>query len=309
MVQHSAAPPFSNTRAPRLVAENEALTTRLHVAPANLQGAVVAIISRDTRGLPLSSEQRLTHIPASPLVCLSWFQDMDAGLVEDTNGTPIWRPFGAPLVISGSQTLPTVSWAPSTGRGGMICFTPDVAQSLLGLNLGDIQDRFVSAHELLDSTWRPLFDAICQATDDQATIEALKLHLAPRWQQIQGRSSSSAPSLSHLGRHWVQTLALQASNWRRTHSPRQVERRIKAFSGRSLREWQTLVRTEGIFFAARQRQEMGLPFDWATLALEEGFADQAHLSRTSKRITGFSPSEFAQRFVDDESFWLYRLWV
>lgn len=308
MVHHSAAPPCSNTRAPRLVAESEALTTRLHVAPANLQGAVVAIISRDTRGLPLSSEQRLTHIPASPLVCLSWFQDMDAGLVEDTNGTPIWRPFGAPLLISGSQTLPTVSWAPSTGRGGMICFTPDVAQSLLGLNPGDIQDRFVSAHELLDSTWHPLLDAICQAPDDQATIEALKQHLALRWQQIQGRSSC-APSLSQLGRHWVQTLALQASNWRRTHSPRQVERRIKTFSGRSLREWQSLVRTEGVFFAARQRQDMGLPFDWANLALEEGFADQAHLSRTSKRITGFSPSEFAQRFVDDESFWLYRLWV
>lgn len=308
MLHLCAVPPSGNTRAPRLLTENLSRTTRLHVAPATLQGAVVAIISRDTRGVPLSSEQRLTHFPASPLVCLSWFQEMDAGLVEDTNSAPIWRPFGAPLVISGSQTLPNVSWAPSTGRGGMICFNPDVAQSLLGLKLGDIQDRFVSAHEVLDSTWRPLLDAICQADDDRATLEVLTRHLTPRWQQIHGRSSS-APSLSQLGRHWAQTVALKASNWSRTHSPRQVERRVKAFSGRSLREWQSLVKTEGVFFAARQRQEQGLPFDWANLALEEGFSDQAHLSRTAKRITGFSPSEFAQRFVDDESFWLYRLWV
>jgi len=88
-----------------------------------------------------------------------------------------------------------------------------------------------------------------------------------------------------------------------------VERRIKSFSGRSLREWQSLVRTEGLFFAARARFDAGLPFDWATLAQDEGFSDQAHMIRSVKRITGFSPTEFAQRFTDDESFWMYRLWV
>jgi AraC-like DNA-binding protein len=93
------------------------------------------------------------------------------------------------------------------------------------------------------------------------------------------------------------------------HSARHVERRIKSFSGRSMREWQALVKTEGLFFAARDRYEAGQPFDWAALAQDEGFADQAHMSRAAKRLTGFSPSEFAQRFIEDESFWLYRLWV
>lgn len=80
-------------------------------------------------------------------------------------------------------------------------------------------------------------------------------------------------------------------------------------SGRSLREWTALVRTEGLFFAARERHEAGRPFDWAGLAQEEGFADQAHLVRATKRITGFSPMEFTRRYEQDESFWLYRLWV
>ena len=80
-------------------------------------------------------------------------------------------------------------------------------------------------------------------------------------------------------------------------------------SGRSLREWQALTRTEGLFFAARERYEAGQPFDWAGLALAEGFADQAHMNRTVKRITGFAPGEFARRFIEDESFWMYRLWV
>lgn len=120
---------------------------------------------------------------------------------------------------------------------------------------------------------------------------------------------SALPSLRRLGRHWVERLAWQAHQWRRTHGTRQVERRVKAYSGRSLREWESLVKTEGVFFSARAQFEAGEPFDWAGIAQDEGFADQAHLSRTAKRITGFSPSEFARRFAEDESFWLYRLWV
>jgi AraC-like DNA-binding protein len=107
----------------------------------------------------------------------------------------------------------------------------------------------------------------------------------------------------------VERLALQVREWQTTHSARQAERRIKAFSGRSLREWQALTRAEGLFFAARERHEAGLPYDWAGLALEQGFSDQAHMSRVSRQISGFPPGEFARRFVEDESFWLYRLWV
>jgi len=33
------------------------------------------------------------------------------------------------------------------------------------------------------------------------------------------------------------------------------------------------------------------------------------MTRTVRRITGFTPTEFARRFVEDESFWMYRLWA
>lgn len=60
----------------------------------------------------------------------------------------------------------------------------------------------------------------------------------------------------------------------------------------------------------RERQRPpGQSFDWAAFAQDEGFADQAHLSRTTRRMTGFSPTDFAQRYVEGESFWMYRLWV
>lgn len=268
----------------------------------------MAIVCRDTRGFELSDVQRLSHFPASPLVCLSWYQGLDAGLVEQTDDGPMWRPFGTAVTLSGSQSRPTISWAPTTGHGGMVCFTADVAQALFELDLSAVQDRFVDARELLGEAWRPFLEALLDTDGDAAALAVLERYLAARWVALQGRSSVMS-SLRQAGRHWVGRLAWQAHEWRRTHSPRQVERRIKAYSGRSLRAWQSLVKTESAFFAARERYDAGQPLDLAALAHNEGFADQAHLSRATKRITGFSPSEFAQRFIEDESFWVYRLWV
>lgn len=190
----------------------------------------------------------------------------------------------------------------------MVCFTADVGRALFGLEPALLHDRFVAARDVLGAEWRPFFKALRKAEDDVATLAVLERYLAGPWQALQGGLKPFA-SLRRLGRHWVESLAWQAHEWRRTQSTRQVERRIRDFSGRSLREWQSLVKTEGLFFAARDRHEADQSLDCASLAQEEGFADQVHMGRAAKRVTGFSPTEFARRFVEDESFWLYRLWV
>lgn len=291
-------------RAPRASFVGGTPTEWLRLPPPSLQGALVALAARDTRPLPLSSAQRLTHLPASPMVSISWFRGLDPGLVRPG---PVWQPFGASVVISGSQSHPTVSWAPTTGRGFMACFNADAAHALFGVDLGAIQDRIVPVGQVISDAFSPLWHALLEGNDEDL-LAVLERHLAPRWQALQGRDPAQ-PSLRQLGRNWVERLAWQAQAWGRVHSARHVERRVKSFSGRSLREWKSLVRTEGLFFAARDRYEAGQPFSWAELAQDEGFADQAHMSRVAKQITGFSPGEFAQRFIDDESFWMYRLWV
>ena len=282
-------------------------TEWLRLPPASLQGALVALVGRDTRGLALIDTQRLSHFPSSPLVTLSWYRDVEAGQVKRQTHGVAWEPFGADCVVTGTMAHPTTSWTPTTGHGCMALFHADAARDLFGLDLARIQDRFVPAFEVMGKDWTPMWDAL-RSGPDADLVDVLEGHLARRWQAVRGRDTDQ-PSLRQLGRHWVERLAWQAHEWRREHSPRQVERRIRAFSGRSLREWQAIVRTEGLFFAARDRHAAGQPFDWATLALDEGFADQAHMTRTVRRITGFAPAEFARRFIADESFWMYRLWV
>ncbi|WP_426195374.1 helix-turn-helix domain-containing protein [Massilia sp. DWR3-1-1] len=297
--------PLPLARAPRASGSDAPAHASLRLPPAGLQGALVALLTRDTRALTLTAPQRLSHFPASPLVTISWFHQLDSGLVGPAPGQ--WQAFGAAVVVSGTQSKPVTTWTPTSGKGTMACFNADAAQALFGLDLAAIQDRFVPASEAIDASFAPLWEALL-ACEDDAVLALLAAHLAPRWNALQGRRPDQL-SLRQLGRNWVERLAWQAQDWGRVHSRRQVERRIKTFSGRSLRHWQSLVRTEGLFFAARDRFEAGQPFDWATLAHEEGFADQAHMSRMTRRITGFAPGEFAQRFSDDESFWVYRLWV
>ena len=303
---HPLLCPDPLARAPRAAPDGPP-TDWLRLPPASLQGALVAVVGRDVRNVTLNDAQRLSHFPSSQLVSLSWYRDIDAGQVCMEGGVPVWRPFGAACVVAGTQAHPTTSWAPTTGRGCMALFQADAARVLFGLDLARVQDRFVPAADVMGNEWTPLWDALLTSRDEDM-VDVFEHHLARRWQALSGRATDQ-PSLRQLGRNWVERLAWQAHEWRREHSPRHVERRIKSFSGRSLREWQSIVRTEGLFFAARDRHDAGQPFDWATMALDEGFADQAHMTRAVRRITGFTPAEFARRFVEDESFWMYRLWV
>lgn len=290
-------------RAPRLANNSH---ERFYFSPPSLKGAIVAVIIRDLRGVEASTEQLITHFPASHLLCLSWYQDFPIGHIQVDEQGSSWQPFSTAVMLSGSQSQPLVSWAPHTGRGGIICFTLEMARKIFQIEPILFHDRFVSAYEALVPSWWPFLEALSVAEHDQATLEVLERYLLPQWQ---ASPEYLKLPLRQLGQQWVERLAWQAHKWGRSQSTRQIERRIKAYSGRSLKEWKSLVRTEAVFFEAREQYEAGLTLNWAQLAQDHEFADQAHLIRFCKRITGFTPTEFVERFQADESFWVYRLWI
>jgi hypothetical protein len=47
---------------------------------------------------------------------------------------------------------------------------------------------------------------------------------------------------------------------------------------------------------------------WRDIAARGGDADQAHLCRETKEITGLSPTELVRAGQEDESYWVYRIW-
>ena len=47
---------------------------------------------------------------------------------------------------------------------------------------------------------------------------------------------------------------------------------------------------------------------WAEVAVGAGYADQSHLCRVTRRITGFTPQALYDGILREEAFWAYRIW-
>ncbi len=306
---HLIAVPDPMVRAPRVAASQKMPSAILYSGKSIGCDAIVAVVSRDTDGAMLSAAQRLSHFPASAFICLSWHNNIAVGTIARQENGISWKRFDESVLISGSQSKPTVYWSLHGGRGGMVYFTISAAKALFNIDVTAIQDRNVCARQLLGPTWFAMFDQLLESRDDATMLEIINHHISSRWDSMH-HVSNPVQGLQYAGRRWVDRLVSQAKLWQNSLSLRQVQRSVKAMSGRSLREWQLLVSTEKVFFETAQYNQKALnSLDWAALALEAGFSDQAHLSRTVKHITGFPPAEFARRFVEDESFWIYRLWT
>lgn len=101
-------------------------------------------------------------------------------------------------------------------------------------------------------------------------------------------------------------LRAAATGWGR--SLRQSERRIKQWTGWSLRKLQGSARGEDAFFAVMEAM-LEERLDWTQIALDNGFSDQSHFIRETRRITGFSPEALRHGFLHEEAFWIYRAWA
>ena len=118
------------------------------------------------------------------------------------------------------------------------------------------------------------------------------------------RCAPAAPA-PFLG-EWLRGLAGRAVLSGAGQGLRQVQRRIKAWTGQSHRDLQRYSRVEDAMARmSAHRRDGGI--DWAGLAGGAGFADQSHLGREVRRVTGLSPARLEARIAQDEAFWFYRL--
>ena len=141
-------------------------------------------------------------------------------------------------------------------------------------------------------------------SNDDARVEYLQDILEPLWQDAR----PNLPLLLHHYQDWAQALALRAATSLPGRSLRQVERRIKQWAGLPMRELRGFGRAEQAFFKGLEGRESGIKPHWAELAESSGYADQSHMCRETRRITGFTPDNLYRRIAEDEAFWSYRLW-
>ena len=265
------------------------------------------VLSRSTLDAALSDGQRFNYFPASPLCSISWWFAGDSELLPFTTCPTLQEPRShvpARICFHGPATQPKLSWNPGPGHGMMLLLLPDALHRLTGVACMDHVDQFVDVRDVFPAPWVALCEAVMALSDDDARVACLQDFLEPLWQ-------AARPTLPlHLHRYqdWAQALALRAATSAPGRSLRQVERRIKQWAGLPMRELRGFGRAEQAFFRGLSDSAAGTKPRWADLAESSGYADQSHLCRETRRITGFTPDDLYRRIAEDESFWSYRLW-
>lgn len=259
-------------------------------------------VERDTRGLHLTDAQRFNYFPATPLPMISWLFQGDLFMVEQptlASALPSLASARPRVVISGPQRQPTASWSPGAVHGLSVCFYPEALCTVLGISVAPLVDKIVPLHEVVSGALLArLLDVGAQ--DAHEPFRQMETVLQPLWQGMHG--VSALPTM----RGWVRSMSIRAAFAKSGAGMRRAQRRFKDWTGQSYRDLQLYVRAErAMAYACAQPQETS--WDLASLAADAGFADQSHLGREVRKMTGIPPGRLSELMRNEEAFWCYRL--
>lgn len=281
--------------------------------PWGLSLCIRAVLVRNTVGVAMSASQPWVHYPVSPVCTLHCLFQGRAALLAAGRATHpaeprAWMPS---MMVSGPQTQPQTVLHDMPSHGVMVVFYPDAWWALTGTSVASLTDQVLDARALLPKALLSACERMFEATDDNVRVQRFFEDLLPIWQQRTHEHAHTGWQRENWAQAmapWMDALAMRAAaaGWGR--SLRQSERRIKQWTGWSLRKLQGAARGEAVFFAAMQALHQDR-LDWTQIALEHGFSDQSHFIRETRRITGFSPEVLRLGMLNEEAFWVYRAWA
>jgi AraC-like DNA-binding protein len=271
------------------------------VAPRrSLVSCVPAYVVRSTLG---ASAPGFNCYPATPLCSVCWLLHGPTAMVENGIISSELVAQAGEAIFSGPQTQPWASWNSGPTHFFVAMFYPDALHALGGVDLSACVGKFLPAEQLLGAPWRALTYALMAAPSDEARVALVDDFLEPRWQAVRAEAQLERGMLGD----WMRRLAVQAASSGIGHGVRMVERRIKARAGLPMRTLLRMGRGEQALLAARAEQASG-KISWGGVAAEAGYADQSHLTRDTRALTGLTPAELARAIEHDDSYWLYRIW-
>ncbi|HEX8956699.1 MAG TPA: AraC family transcriptional regulator [Burkholderiaceae bacterium] len=274
--------------------------TRLLVPRQSLASCLRACISRSTVEQPLlDPAQRLNRFPASPFCALIWIIEGESEIIEPAEHAQQVR---HRVIFRGPTTRPMVTYNPGPVRLFFTLFFPQALHDLTGLDLSTWVDKWAPAEQVFGAEWAAALEPVLHVMDDTARMQVLQDFLEPQWQANRPDEFGAAAA------DWLRRLSVQAASSGWGGGVRNVERRIKAWAGQPMRTLRRMRRAEQFFLESREKLMSG-DAAWARMALDNGYADQAHLCREARQITGVSPTELARAGREDESYWVYRVWA
>jgi hypothetical protein len=281
--------------------------------PWGLMACVRAVIRRSTVGVALSGTDLWGHYPAGPVCAISCLLEGTAEMLAAGCGADPHAPRQSVpvLAVTGPHSVPrNILYGPEVD-GVMVILYPDAWWALTGIAPETLSNQLVDAHCVLPPDLLEVFLRMRQGGDADSRVQTFFEGIQTLW-KVQGHDRlipatpprQWAPTITP----WMESMALRAATTGWGRSLRQSERRIKQWTGWSLRKLQGSARGEDAFFAVMEAM-LEERLDWAQIALDNGFSDQSHFIRETRRITGFSPEALRHGYLHEEAFWIYRAWA
>lgn len=267
-------------------------TSMLLLPPRNLASCIAVAVVRDTRSVSLTDKERFNHFPATPLVSLTRVLAGALKLVPATGDLDAATDMPSPSVTP-PQRQPLTSWSEGPIAAVTIGFYPDAWMSLgHDLNVSEVPSELAEALEVFGDGHDPEtgWTRFCEI-------------LEPIWRDA--RPASLMPDWVGTNRlyDWSRALLARAALGGPGRSTRSIERRLRRWSGHTRQTLDFYSKVENLYQKSTQAPETPL----AELACDVGYADQSHMGRAVRRVTGFSPAELNRRIEKEEGFWCYRL--
>jgi len=282
---------------------------RVYLPRMSLAGCVRGIMTRDTRHAGLTPAQNVNYFPATPLCSISWWiHGRSECVLGPFPERPVElhdprAPLDGPIILGGPFRDPGASWNVGPMQGMMLMLTPDALQLMTGFDPASHLNRLTDARKSLPPDWCAFCEAVLADPDEASRVRRIEDFLEPRWAAVR-----PGQALAHRYHDWSIGLATRAAQSAVGLSLRQLERRVKLWTGQPMRELQGVSKLERAFFDAVAAEERG-PLNFAAIAVDNGYADQSHLTRVTRRLTGFAPAELNRRIHTEEPFWAYRVWM
>ena len=256
------------------------------------------LVVRDTRGCALAEHEQLNRFPANPYCCITWMLEGQVELIS--HGTSARGQVLPSRYVHGCQSRPCVSRNLGDRHSFCAVFYPEAFHALFGVDLAAIRDAIVDASQVLPDHGMRLVDAVGQARSDAERCGIVDAFLAAH------ATALGTTAWTRLRRMGV-NIGLRVAGRLLGVGPRQAQRLARREGGMNVPGLSRLWRGERSLRKARESLASGQAIDWATHAVDAGYADQSHLVRECKEISGRTPTQIAQQARHDEADWIYRL--
>ena len=236
-----------------------------------------------------------------PAPWLTFVVTLDEPLVMAAHPDPRQTPGRYDGLIGGLHTRPALIAHPGRQSGLQLSLSPLGARALLGAPAGALASLDVGVSDLLGAAGAELVDRVRAAVDWPGRFAAAERVL------LRCASSDDRPA-PEVAEAWRLTVAaggrLRVAEVARRvgWSERYLAERFRAETGLGPKESARVVRFDRARRVLAARVVAGRAPDLAGLAVDAGFADQAHLTREWRALSGLSPTGWLRAelgFVQD----------